>query len=56
MNIRTCRIYLKYKQDIKKANNMKQYVDSAVEQFRALLEEQIARQQRMENESGATDY
>lgn len=35
---------------------MKQYVDSAVEQFRALLEEQIARQQRMENESGATDY
>ena len=35
---------------------MKQYIDSAVEQFRALLEEQIARQQRMEKESGATDF
>ncbi len=35
---------------------MKQYVDMAVEQFRALLEEQIARQQRMEKESGATDF
>ncbi len=35
---------------------MKQYIDSAVEQFRALLEEQVARQQRMEKESGATDF
>ena len=35
---------------------MKQYIDSAVEQFRSLLEEQIARQQRMEKESGATDF
>ncbi len=35
---------------------MKQYIDSAVEQFRTLLEEQIARQQRMEKESGATDF
>lgn len=35
---------------------MENYINSAVEQFRAVLEEQIARQKRMENESGATDY
>ncbi len=35
---------------------MEQYINSAVEQFRTLLTEQIARQQRMENDNGATDY
>ncbi len=35
---------------------MEKYIDSAVEQFRTLLTEQIARQQRMESESGATDF
>ncbi|MDO4608485.1 MAG: isocitrate/isopropylmalate family dehydrogenase [Clostridia bacterium] len=35
---------------------MQKYIDSAVEHFRALLEEQIARQQKMENDSGAIDY
>lgn len=35
---------------------MEQYINSAVEQFKAVLEEQIARQQRMENDNGATDY
>lgn len=35
---------------------MEQYINSAVEQFRAVLTEQIARQQKMENNSGATDY
>ncbi len=35
---------------------MDKYIDSAVEQFRALLTEQIARQKRMESESGATDF
>jgi len=35
---------------------MEKYIDSAVEQFRTLLTEQIARQQRMEKESGATDF
>lgn len=35
---------------------MEDYINNAVEQFRAVLEEQIARQQKMENESGATDY
>ena len=35
---------------------MEQYINNAVEQFRAVLTEQIARQQKMENDSGATDY
>ncbi len=35
---------------------MKSYINTAVEQFRAVLEEQIARQLKMENNSGATDY
>ncbi len=35
---------------------MQQYIDSAVEQFKTLLTEQIARQQAMENTSGAVDY
>ncbi len=35
---------------------MEKYINDAVAQFKAVLEEQIARQQRMENESGAADY
>lgn len=35
---------------------MENYINSAVEQFKKVLEEQIARQQRMEKDSGATDY
>lgn len=35
---------------------MEQYIKSAVSQFENLLREQIARQQKMENESGAIDY
>ncbi len=35
---------------------MQNYIDSAVEHFRNLLNEQIARQQKMENDSGAIDY
>ena len=35
---------------------MEKYINDAVEQFRAVLEEQIVRQQRMEQQSGATDY
>ena len=35
---------------------MEQYINSAVEHFKNLLEEQIARQQKMENDSGAIDY
>ena len=35
---------------------MEQYINSAVEQFKAVLEEQIARQKRMESDNGATDY
>ena len=35
---------------------MEQYINGAVEHFRNLLTEQIARQQRMENDNGATDY
>lgn len=35
---------------------MENYINSAVEQFRAVLEEQISRQQKMEKESGAVDY
>ena len=35
---------------------MEKYINDAVEQFRAVLEEQIVRHQRMEQQSGATDY
>ncbi|MCQ2450536.1 MAG: isocitrate/isopropylmalate family dehydrogenase [Clostridia bacterium] len=35
---------------------MQEYIDSAVEQFRTLLTEQIARQDKMENDTSATDY
>ncbi len=35
---------------------MEKYIDSAVEQFRTLLTEQIARQKKMEDDSGAVDY
>ena len=35
---------------------MEKYIESAVEQFRTLLTEQIARQQRMASDSGATDF
>ncbi len=35
---------------------MEQYINSAVEHFKTLLTEQIARQQKMENDNGATDY
>ena len=35
---------------------MEKYINDAVEQFRSLLTEQIARQQKMENEKGAVDY
>lgn len=35
---------------------MQKEIDRAVEQFRALLTEQIAREQKMERESGAVDY
>ncbi len=35
---------------------MENYINTAVEQFKTLLTEQIARQQRMEKDSGATDY
>lgn len=35
---------------------MEQYIDSAVEHFRALLTEQIARQQKMEKDNNVTDY
>ena len=35
---------------------MEKYINDAVEQFRTLLTEQIARQQKMENEKGAVDY
>ncbi len=35
---------------------MENYINSAVEQFKAVLEEQIARQQKMEKDSGAVDY
>ncbi len=35
---------------------MQEYINSAVEHFRTLLNEQIARQQKMENDSGAIDY
>ncbi len=35
---------------------MENYINAAVEQFKTVLEDQIARQQRMEKDSGATDY
>lgn len=35
---------------------MEQYINSAVSQFEKLLREQIARQQKMEKDSGAIDY
>lgn len=35
---------------------MKTYVDAAVEQFRTILEEQIARQRKMEQDTAYTDY
>ncbi|MBR7132585.1 MAG: isocitrate/isopropylmalate dehydrogenase family protein [Clostridia bacterium] len=35
---------------------MEQYVNAAVEQFRSILEEQIARQRKMEQEKKYTDY
>lgn len=39
-----------------KVNNMEQYINSAVSHFEQLLREQIARQKKMENDSGAIDY
>ena len=38
------------------ANNMEQYINNAVSHFEQLLREQIARQQKMESDSGAIDY
>ncbi len=35
---------------------MEEYINAAVEQFKTLLTEQIARQKKMENESGAADF
>ena len=35
---------------------MEQYINSAVEQFKTLLTEQIARQQKMEADKSYTDY
>ncbi len=35
---------------------MESYINTAVEQFKAVLEEQVARQQKIEKESGAVDY
>ncbi len=35
---------------------MEKYIDSAVEHFRSLLTEQIARQKKMENDNSVTDY
>ncbi len=35
---------------------MEQYINNAVSQFEKLLREQIARQQKMQNDSGAIDY
>ena len=35
---------------------MQKYIDAAVEQFRALITEQLERQNRMENESGSKDF
>ena len=35
---------------------MENYVNQAVEQFRTILEEQIARQRKMEQDKAYTDY
>ena len=35
---------------------MENYVNNAVEQFRTILEEQIARQRKMERDTALTDY
>ena len=35
---------------------MENYVNAAVEQFRSILEEQIARQRKMEQDKAYTDY
>ena len=35
---------------------MEKYINDAVEQFRTLLTEQIARQQKMENDKAVVDY
>ena len=35
---------------------MEKYINDAVEQFRTLLTEQIARQQKMENDKEVVDY
>ena len=35
---------------------MEKYVNEAVEQFRAILEEQIARQRKLESDKAYTDY
>ena len=35
---------------------MENYVNAAVEQFRSILEEQIARQRKMEKDTAYTDY
>lgn len=35
---------------------MEKYIDSAVEQFRALITEQLARQNRMENDNFVKDF
>lgn len=35
---------------------MEKYINAAVEQFKAVLEEQIARQQKMEKDTGAINY
>ena len=35
---------------------MENYVNNAVEQFRTILEEQIARQRKMEKDTAFTDY
>lgn len=40
----------------KRVNKMQNYIDSAVEQFKQLLTEQIAREKKMEQESGAADF
>lgn len=39
-----------------RVNNMEQYINNAVSHFEQLLREQIARQQKMEKDSGAIDY
>ena len=41
---------------VNKMENLQSYVDAAVEQFRTILNEQIARQKKMESEKKYTDY